>query len=126
MRDIGKLIIKGRFFALRTLPLALPQSRRVRVGGRVATKWLVKVTSSLKPARWHILVSFFTSKYHTKQLNRCPNPSTSRVVNYSWLSACQGGIEPFEDHPTTHGHRISLRHKLQQKQSRDLSTPMPG
>ena len=32
----------------------------------------------------------FTSTFYTKQLNPWPNPSASRVVNYSQLSAYQG------------------------------------
>ena len=53
----------------------------------------------------------FTSTYHTKQLNPWPNSSASCVVNYSWLSACQGDMEPFKDHPSTHGCLTSLRNK---------------
>ena len=52
-----------------------------------------------------------TSKYHTKQLNRWPNSSASRVVNYSQLSACQGDMQPFEGDPYTHGRLTSLRNK---------------
>ena len=63
----------------------------------------------------------FTSTYHTKQLNPWPNSSASRVVNYSWLSACQGDMEPFEGNPSTHGCLTSLRNKPQQKQPRQLS-----
>ena len=32
-------------------------------------------------------------------------------VNYSQLSACQGDMEPFIDHPSTHGCLTSLRNK---------------
>ena len=46
----------------------------------------------------------FTFTYHTKQLNPWPNSSASRVVNYSWLSACQGEMQPFESDPDTRGH----------------------
>ena len=63
----------------------------------------------------------FTSTYHTKQLNPWPNSSTSRVVNYSWLSACQGDMEPFEGDPSTRERLTSLRNKPQQKQPRQLS-----
>ena len=56
------------------------------------------------------------SIYHTKQLNPWPNLLASHVVNYSWLSACQGKMEPFEDHPSTHGCLTSFRNKPQQKQ----------
>ena len=58
--------------------------------------------------------AIFTSTYHTKQLNPWPNSSTSRVVNYSCLSACQGDMEPFEGDPSTRGRLTSLRNKPQQ------------
>ena len=58
----------------------------------------------------------FTSTYHTKQLNPWPNSSVSRVGNYSQLSACQGEMEPFEEHPSACGLLTSLRNKPQQKQ----------
>ena len=32
-------------------------------------------------------------------------------MNYSQLSACQGEMEPTEDHPNTHGCLTSLRNK---------------
>ena len=53
----------------------------------------------------------FTSTYHTKQLNPWPNSSASCVVNYSWLSARQGEMEPLKDHPSTRGCLTSLRNK---------------
>ena len=65
--------------------------------------------------------AIFTSTYHTEQLNPWPNLSASRVVNYSWLSACQGDMEPFEGDLSTRGHLTSLRNKPQQKQPRQLS-----
>ena len=65
--------------------------------------------------------AIFTSTYHTKQLNPWPNSSASRVVNYSWLSASQGDMEPFEGDPSTRGRLTSLRNKPQQKQPRQLS-----
>ena len=55
-----------------------------------------------------------TSTYHTKQLNPWPNSSASHVVNYSCLTACQGEMEPFEDHLNTCGHLTNLRNKPQQ------------
>ena len=58
----------------------------------------------------------FTSTYHTKQLNPWPNSSASCMVNYSWLSPCQGEKKPFEDHPGNHGHLTSLSNKPQHKQ----------
>ena len=61
-----------------------------------------------------------TSAYYTKQLNPCPNSSTSHVVNYSWLFVCQ------EDHPSTHGRLTSLRIKPQQEQSGQVSAPILG
>ena len=86
-------------------------------------KWQAKAMSTLKTAKWHPLV-IFTSTYHTKQLNPWPNSLASHVVNYSWLSACQEEMEPFEDHPSTCGHLINLRNKLQQKQPGKLSAPI--
>ena len=58
--------------------------------------------------------AIFTSTYHKKQLNQWPNSSVSCVVNYNQLSICQGEIEPFEDHSSTHGHLTSLRNKPKQ------------
>ena len=60
--------------------------------------------------------AIFTSTYHTKQLNPWPNSSASCVVNYSWLSACQEDMQPFEGNPSTHGRLKSCRNKPQQKQ----------
>ena len=68
--------------------------------------------------------AIFTSTYHTKQLNPWPNSSSSRVVNYSHLSACQGDMEPFECDPSTCGRLTSLRIQPQQKQPRQLSAPI--
>ena len=68
----------------------------------------------------------FTFTYHTKQLNAWPNSSASRVVNYSQLSACQGGIQPFEGDPDIHGRLTRLRNKPQQKQPSQLSASIPG
>ena len=61
--------------------------------------------------------SIFTSTCHTSQLNSWPNSLASHVVNYSQLSACQGEMEQFEDHPSSLGRPTSLRNKLQQKQT---------
>ena len=47
--------------------------------------------------------AIFTSTDHTNQLNPWANSSASYVVNYSWLSACQGNMEPFEGDPSTRG-----------------------
>ena len=66
----------------------------------------------------------FTSTYHKKQLNPWPNSSAS-LVNYSWLLACQGDMEPFEEHPSSCGRLTSLRNMPQQKQPRQLSAPIP-
>ena len=93
---------------------------------RVATKWLAKAMSSLKTAKWHLLVPIFTSTYHTKQPNAWPNSSASCVLNYSRLSACQGELEPFEGNPSTCGCLISLGNKPQQKQPKQLSASIPG
>ena len=65
--------------------------------------------------------AIFTSTYHTKQLNPWPNPSASRVVNYNWLSACQGDVEPFEGDLSACGCLTSFRNKPQEKQPRQLS-----
>ena len=72
-------------------------------------------------ATLHCFTAFISSSYHTKQQNPWPNSSASHVVNYNWLSACQGGMEPFEGDPNTRGCRTSLRNKPQQKQLRQLS-----
>ena len=56
------------------------------------------------------------------------NLSASHAMNYSWLSACPGEMEPFKDHPiaSTHGHLTSLRNKPQQKQPGQPSLPIPA
>ena len=46
--------------------------------------------------------AIFTSSYHTKQLNPSVNPSADCVVNYNWLSACQGEMEPLIQRPPKH------------------------
>ena len=85
-----------------------------------------KVVSRLKTARWHPLVPFLPPyTYHKRQLNPWPNSSTSCVVNYSQLSACQEEIEMFKDHLSTRGHLTSLRKKPQQNQLGKLSAPVP-
>ena len=48
------------------------------------------------------------------------NSSVSHVVNYSWPSACQGGMEPFEGDPSTHRRLTSLSNKPQQNQQGQL------
>ena len=70
--------------------------------------------------------AIFTSIYHTKQLNPWPNSLSSSVVNYTQFSACQGDLEPFEDHPSTRGYLTSLRNKPQLKLSGQLSAPILG
>ena len=85
-------------------------------------KWREKATSSLKPAKWHPLVSFSPPNI----FNPWPNSSASCVVNYSQLSACQGDVQPFEGDPYTRGHLTSLRNKPQQKQPGKLSASIPG
>ena len=60
--------------------------------------------------------AIFTSTYHTKQLNPWSNLSATCLVNYSQLSACQRGMEPFEGGLSTHGHKAILRNKPQHKQ----------
>ena len=49
--------------------------------------------------------AIFITTYHTKQLNPWPNSSANHVVNYSWLSACQGNMQPFEGDTNTGGCR---------------------
>ena len=56
--------------------------------------WQAKASSSLK--QMAPIDAILTSTYHTKQLNPCSNSLVSRLVNYSWLSACQGDMGPFE------------------------------
>ena len=48
--------------------------------------------------------AIFTSTYDTKQLNPWPNSSASQVMGYSQLSACQGEMDPFEEHLNTCCH----------------------
>ena len=43
---------------------------------------------------------------------------------YSWLSACQGKMEPFEDQTSTSGHLTSLANKPQQKHTGKISAPI--
>ena len=64
--------------------------------------------------------AIFTSTYHTKHLYPWLNSSASDVVNYSWLPAYQGGVEPFEGNPSTRGCLTSPRNKPQQKQPEKL------
>ena len=75
----------------------------------------------LKTSRMASIGTIFTSKYRTKQLNPWLYSSASRVVNYSWLSASQGDVEPFEGDPCIRGCLTSLRNKPQQKQPWQLS-----
>ena len=58
--------------------------------------------------------AIFTTTDHTKQLNPWPNSSTSHVVNYSQLSACQEYMQPFEGDLSTRGHLTGLKNKPQQ------------
>ena len=69
--------------------------------------------------------AIFTFIYHTKQQNSWPNSSASCVVNYNWLSACQGEMEPFEDHLNTCGCLKSLRNQPQHKEARQLLASIP-
>ena len=68
----------------------------------------------------------FNTTYHTKQLNLWPNSSTSHVVNYSWLTACQEDMQRFEGDPSTRGCLKGLRNKPQQKQPWQLSASIPA
>ena len=51
---------------------------------------------------------------HTRQLNPWQNSSASRVVNYRWMSTCEGQLELFEDHLSTRECLTSLRNNPQQ------------
>ena len=44
------------------------------------------------------IAAIFTSRYHAKQLNPWLNSSAivDGVVNYNWLTACQGEMESFK------------------------------
>ena len=70
--------------------------------------------------------AIFTSTLHTEQLSPYPNSSAKRVVIYSQLSACQGKIEPFEDHQRTY---VSTSNKPQKqatvKHPMHISAPIP-
>ena len=96
--------ILDSFLLAQPIPLALLQCG----GGRGATEWRAKATSSLKNQMASI-GTIFTSTCYAKQLNPQPNSSASRVVNHSWLSACQGKMGPIESHPSTLGHQTGLR-----------------
>ena len=95
-------------------------------GGWEATKWAGKGYVFTKTNQMASIGVIFTSTYHTKQINPCPNSSASHVVNYSQLSACQGDMQPFEGNPYTRGCPTSLRNKSQQKQPGQLSASIPG
>ena len=84
------------------------------VGRQVATKWQARL--HLHYSQMASIGAIFTSTYYTKQLYPGPNSPATGVVNYSWLSACQGDMEPFEGDPSTRGHLTSFRNKTQQKQ----------
>ena len=51
------------------------------------------------------IAAIFTSTYHAKQLNPWLNSSAivDGVVNYNWLTACQGEMESFKK--SIHGHQ---------------------
>ena len=68
--------------------------------------------------------AIITSTYHAKQLNLWLNSSASYVVNYSWLAACQGDVEPFKGDLSTSGCLTSPRNKSQQKQPGQLSASL--
>ena len=73
-----------------------------------------------KTSQMAFIGAIFTSTYHTKQLNPLINSSANYVVNYSWLFACQGEMEPFEDHSSIRRCLTSLKSKPQQKQPGQL------
>ena len=97
-------------------------SNRVAGSHKVVEKGYVNTKTSQTTSCGAI----FTSTYHTKQLNAWPNSSGSCVMDHSWLSTCQGKMEPFEDHPSTHGRLASLRNKPQQKQPGKFSALIPS
>ena len=78
---------------------------------------------SLKPAKWHPLVSF--TPPHTIQLNPWPNSSAkliSQLCGELQPAVCLSrDVEPFEGDPSTHGYLTSLRNKPQQKEPGQLS-----
>ena len=90
--------------------------------GVVAGKGYVFTKNSLMVS----ISAIFASTYHIKQLNPLPNSSANHLVNYSWLSARQEEMEPFENWPSTSGHLTSLRNKPQQKEPGQLSLSVPG
>ena len=89
-------------------------------------KWQAKSTSTLKTAKWHLRIGAIFTTYYAKKLNSWLNSSVNHVMNYNQLSACQGEIKPFEDHPSTRGRLTILRNKSKQKQPRQLSASIPG
>ena len=69
-------------------------------GRQVAMKWLAKATSSLKPNKWHPLVPFHLHIAHEAAKPMVTSSASQHVVNYSWLSACQRDMQPFEGDPS--------------------------
>ena len=65
--------------------------------------------------------AIFSSTSHIKLSHLSVNSSASRVVNYSWLSACLGKMESLEDQPSTHGCLTYLKNKPQQNNLGDFS-----
>ena len=108
--------ILNSFLLVQPILLALLQ------GGKVGSHKLVgKSCIFTKNSPMTSISAIFTCIYHTKQLNPQLNSSASCVVNYSWLSACQVDMEPFEGVQNTCGCLTSLRNKPQQKQSGNIS-----
>ena len=124
--------ILDSFLLAQPIPLALLQSGKL-VGAWVSSHEVVgKSYVFTNNSHMASIGSIFTSTYHTKRLNPWPSSSASHVVNYRWLSTCQGepkgasGKESSEDHPSTCGCLRSLRNKPQQNQPGQLSAPIPG
>ena len=98
--------IFGSFLLVQPLPLAVLQHGRWadhrEMGG--------KATSTLKTAKWYLLVHFHLHISH-KAAKSMANSSASCVMNYSQLSPCQGVMEPSEGYPNTCGYLRRLRNK---------------
>ena len=105
------------------IPVALLQGGRWLMGShKVEGKGYIFTKTSQMAS----IGAIFVSTYHTKQLNPWPNSSANHVVNYSWLSACQGYMQLLEGDPSTRGRLTSLRNKPQQKHPRQLSASKPA
>ena len=80
-------------------------------GGRVGRSGSHEV-AGIGYAKWDPLVPFSLSTCHKEQLNSWSNSLAVRVMNHSRLSACQGKMEPFEDHPSNRGRQTGFKKGL--------------